>query len=319
MRAEGIWHGRWICPADLKALAILIGGAIVTLVIPRGWDPAMTRLLARLYEFTARRSVARVAARMATVLPAVNMPEAGRLASDHCLMRCEDMWGRLRGMRRFGWRPVIDVEGIERVHAALARGRGVILWSLRFSSSTAIKQAFHRAGLPLVHVSAEAHGASSRTRFGIGVIASLYCRAENPYLAERVQIPLDGSLAYLNQLRQRLRDNACVSIFGEYQGKQNVEVEILGVRSHFALGAPSLAWLENSALFTAYAVRLGPCRYRVVIDEEVPLQREVPRKRFAARALAEYGKRLERLILAHPADWQGWPDRRFNVEQQQRL
>jgi lauroyl/myristoyl acyltransferase len=182
---------------------------------------------------------------------------------------------------------------------------------MRFSSATIIKQAFFQAGLPLTHLSREQHGSPSRTRLGVKIVGPLYCRAENPYLAERVKIPLDGSLGYLNRIRSRLRENACVSIFGEHEGRQSAEVEVLGARWRLALGAPSLAWLEGSELLTVYALRTAPSRYRVVIQEPIVVDRSAPRKVFAARALAQFGERLERLIVAYPGQWQGWSYRSF--------
>jgi lauroyl/myristoyl acyltransferase len=243
---------------------------------------------------------------MERVLPAEACAGPAQLAEEYVLMRLEDMWGRVRGVRRFGWRPRVEIEGLERVRRALDRGYGVILWGMRFASATVIKQGFYQAGLPLVHLSREQHGSPSLTRLGVGFVGPLYCRAENSYLAERVQIPLDGSLGYLKHLRERLRANACVSIFGEHEGRQGAEVEVLGARWRFALGAPSLAWMEGAELLTVYPLRTGPFQYRVVVDEPIAVDRSAPRKEFARQALAEFAARLERLIIAHPAQWQGW-------------
>jgi lauroyl/myristoyl acyltransferase len=228
-------------------------------------------------------------------------------------MRLEDMWGRVRGVRRHGWNPEIQIDGIERVRKALGRGRGAILWSMRFSSTTAIKQAFFRAGLPLTHLSREQHGSPSMTRLGVRVVGPLYCRSENDYLAERVRIPLDGSLRYLQRLRERLGENACVSIFGEHAGRQAAAVEVLGERWRFALGAPSLAWLEDAELLTVYALRTAPFAYRVVIEEPIKVNRSMPRKAYAEWALGQFAGRLERLILQYPSQWQGWLYRSFDA------
>jgi lauroyl/myristoyl acyltransferase len=174
------------------------------------------------------------------------------------------------------------------------------------SSGTAMKQAFYEAGLPLVHLSREEHGCFTQTTLGVRVVAPFFCRAENPYLAERVQIPLDGSLAYLNTLRRRLQENACVSIFGEHAGRQNGTVEVLGKPWSFALGAPSLAWSEGAALFTVHALRTAPFHYRVIVDPEIPVNRSLPRKIFARQALQEFARRLQRAIERQPGDWQSW-------------
>ena len=163
----------------------------------------------------------------------------------------------------------------------------------------------------MVHLSQVDHGSSTRTTLGLRVAAPLYCRAENCYLKERVQIPLDESRHYVQTLRERLRAGNLVSIFGEHQGRQNYEARLLGTTIKLALGAPSLAWLEDAALFTVAPIRVGPFRYRIVIDEAIPVDRIQPRRLFAEQAAQEYARRLEARILQHPADWQGWLYREF--------
>ena len=302
-----------LCRQDIRRLAGLLSGSLAAAFVPQRWDPAVVRLARSVHRACFPRALDQVGEKMARVLPAGACGDCSRLAEEYATMRLEDLWGRARGVWRYGWRPAIEIEGLERVHTALKRGRGAILWSMRFSSTTVIKQAFFRAGLPLRHLSRKQHGSPSMTRLGVRVVGPLYCRAENPYVAERVQIPLDGSLGYLNRLREHLRENACISIFGEHEGRQSAEVEVLGARWRFALGAPSLAWLEGAELLTAYALRTAPFRYRVVIDEPIAVDRSTPRKVFAAQALAQFAERLERLILLHPGQWQGWMYRTFET------
>jgi lauroyl/myristoyl acyltransferase len=221
-------------------------------------------------------------------------------------MRLEDAWGRSRAVRRMAWRPRVRLEGLERLEQALLRGHGAVLWGMRLASATAIKQALYGVGRPLVHLSRAQHGSPTETRLGLGLCAPLYCRAENPYLLERVVIPMDGSPRYLQQLRRRLAENGCVSIFGEHSGRQNVVRPVLTTHLSFAVGAPSLAWSEGAALLTVSAHREAPLAYRVEIDEEIPIDPAIPRKSFAEQAVTEFARRLESKIRRHPSDWQGW-------------
>jgi predicted LPLAT superfamily acyltransferase len=177
---------------------------------------------------------------------------------------------------------------------------------MRVGSATVLKQGFHACGLPLTHLSRAEHGSGTKTRLGLGVVAPLHRRVEDAVLRERVQIPISGSLAYLRTLGDRLAANQCVSIFGEHTGRQSVTVTVLGMEHRYALGAPSLAWRENAGLVTAYALREGPFRYRVVIEEEMAVDRDVSRRCFAEQAVQAFAGRLERCILRHPADWHGW-------------
>jgi lauroyl/myristoyl acyltransferase len=243
---------------------------------------------------------------MRRALPPESVVDPDAAARVFWLMRLEDSWGRARGVRPFRWNPRLRMEGFERIEAALARGRGAIVWGMRCASATAIKQAFHQAGKPLVHLSRAQHGSPTPSRLGLSVAAPLYCRAENPYLRERVVIPLEGPPRYLQTIRQRLRENACVSIFGEHAGRQNITRPVLSTHLDFALGAPSLAWSEGAALFTVSAHREGPFSYRIEVDEEIPVEASKPRKAFAEQAVAEFARRLEEKIVRYPSDWQGW-------------
>ncbi len=291
---------------DLKSLVLLSAGSVFATALPSRWDGAVVDWLVRVHRICRAKRTKEVAALMARTLLSDPDRDWLAIADAHQRMRIEDYWGRLKGVGPYPWVPTIEMEGVEIVRNALERGRGVVLWMMRLASATAIKQSFHRSGMPLVHLSRVEHGAHTRTRLAAGAVSPLFCRAENPYLMERIKIPLNGSLAYISALRDHLRRNACVSIFGEHEGRQNIDAPFLGGRRSFAIGAPSLAWLEDSALLTAYAVRTGPFAYRVVVDEPISVDHGLTRKEYAAYAVPKFAQRLERLVEHHPADWQGW-------------
>lgn len=303
-------HSPWIQWADVRRAIVLAGGGFAANCVPQAAAPAVVRALLALYRVVLAGTVRSLESKMGRVLR-TDGPAALKAAEDHIEVRLEDMWGRLRGMRRYGWQPEIEWDGFDHLERALAEGRGVVIWSMRFSSATVIKQGFHHAGLPLVHLSRFEHGSTTKSRFGLGAVGPMYCRAENCYLKRRVVIPADGSLAYLAVLREALRAGELVSIFGEHAGRQNHRAKILGTTVELALGAPSLAWLEGVTLLTAAPLRVGPLRYRLVIDEPIPVDNGLSRRAFATLAAEEFARRLEARVLAHPADWQGWLYRAF--------
>jgi lauroyl/myristoyl acyltransferase len=277
------------------------------LVLPRRADPGILAFWLRLYRRLGAATLERLAARMERHLPSPWTGEpCARLAERYVEGRIEDMWGRVRGLRREHYAPAIEVEGIEHVRAALARGRGCVVWCMRLGSATAIKRGFREQGLPLVHLSRAEHGSTTTTRLGVGVVAPLFRRVEDSALAERVQIPLGESLAYLRVLEDRLAANRCISIFGEHKGRQSVEAGVLGIPRRFALGAPSIAWRAGSGLVTVYALRESAFRHRVVVEEELPVDRAMPRREFAELAVHWFARRLEAAVSRHPADWHGW-------------
>ncbi len=231
------------------------------------------------------------------------------LARQHYRMRFESGWGRIRGMHAAGWSPEVSIEGLERIQQGLSEGRGVILWRMAFGSGPALMHACRCAGLPLVHLSRAGHGSTQPSRLGLQTVCRLWQRAENQRLEERVVIPVDGSLGYVRVLVDRLAANQLLSIVGEHAGRVNVRAKLLGVEREFATGAPALAWEYNSTLLTLYTVREAPCRFRVVIDPPIGLDRGLGRREAVRQAVEEYAHRLEQRMREHPADWRGWGTR----------
>jgi hypothetical protein len=304
-RKEGLF--RW---SDVTRLAKLLTGGLVAALIPNRYDESAAEILLHFYPASRPVKIAKLATAMANALSARRNGDWQALAEEHVRMAVEDSWGRFRGIGRPGrWCPTIEFSGEPHVRDALEPGRGAVIWCMRFSSDTVLKQAFHKVGLPLVHLSLAEHGAwGSRTKLGTSVISPLFTRAEKPYLADRVIIPLSSSLRYLQTLREYLRRNACVSVFGDRTGMQRLEVPFLTGRRKFATGAPSLAWVETCALLSAYVIRTGGFQYRVVIEEPIPVDRSLSRKKFLKRAVGEFARRMEQLVERYPADWQEWAD-----------
>jgi len=92
----------------------------------------------------------------------------------------------LRNLFRHDWQPQVSIRAVSHVEAALAAGRGAILWISRFAFADTIgKFGLHKAGYPLVHLSRSVHG-SSVTRFG-------QCWLNPSTSASRIAISLSGS------------------------------------------------------------------------------------------------------------------------------
>jgi len=59
----------------------------------------------------------------------------------------------------------------------------------------------------------------------------------------------------------------------------------------------------GSALLPLHAVREGPLTYRIVIDEEIDVDRNLDKSSYIDRAVREFAGRLEQRVLEHPSDW----------------
>ena len=55
-----------------------------------------------------------------------------------------------------------------------------------------------------------------------------------------------------------------------------------------------------------YSVREGTGRYRIVIDEPIPVDRQLDRKVYVEKAVHEFSRRMQVAIERHPGSWKGW-------------
>lgn len=223
-------------------------------------------------------------------------------------MGLESAWGRVRCLRRRGWRPELQIDGMERLETARSGGAGTILWRMSFGSSLIVKIGLRRAGVPLVHLSMEQHGAQSDAWIARHILCPLYARSENWYLAERVVIPWEGgTTGVMRVLLNRLRnENAVVSIVGDNTGTQNITTPFLDGQAKFAIGAPALAWKAGASLLPVYSVRQAANRYRVVIEEPIAQDRTLDRKEFVRRSVGEFSQRMQDAIARYPGSWARW-------------
>lgn len=295
---------------DLLRLAGMCGGYVATALLPARFDGWVVDRLAALFRRLQAGRVKRLALEMRRLLGSAGADEDfHESAREHYDLRVENDWGTLRGLNRREWPSAVRLEGLERLHSALADGRGAILWQMFFGPNVVPKVACWRNAIPLTHLSRAQHGVRVPNWFTLHSLAPLLRRCEDRYLAERIVIPRDGSLGYMKLLLGRLEENATLSIYAEHTGRQNVATRFFGERAEFATGAPSLAWKMGSALLPVYVVREGRFRYRVVIDEPIEVDRSLERKEFARGAIEDFSGRLERTITEYPADWMGWVHR----------
>ncbi len=300
-------------PEDRKVLRRLVGGYLLTTLLPRRLDswlvPKLIRMKVPATRFEPWPGMTEVERRMRFVLephrPALDFRA---LAAHFDEMRVELDWLRARSLHLRGPHVDTTVEGREQLPGlgeSPRAGEGVVLWGMSFCGTLVVKTALSRAGIPLVHLSGVGHGGSfPPTRFGLRIVSPLYCRAENRFLAERVLIPVDGSLGYLRTLIDRLERGHVVYLAGERRAtRRNTRVPCLGRPTEFARGAPGLAYRTGSPLLPVTVYRTGVLSYRVVIEEPVDVDRSLPRDEFIHEAIVQFAERVGRNVLEHPSDW----------------
>jgi lauroyl/myristoyl acyltransferase len=296
---------------DLKRVAVLCTGYLIPGLLPASLQRRIGALAAPAFLRWRPSRIRRVASRMQAVLgspPGDASFES--LARTYCEGVLQDQWLRLCALHGARLPVNTTVDGLEALHAALAQGRGVILWGMSFCGTLLAKVALHRAGVRLVHLSNAEHGVPSpATRVGLRLAGPLYCIPENRYIGRRVIIPADGPLlGSMKALQASLERNECVWIAGERVARrQNVEADLFGRRIRFAPGAAALAWAQEATLLSVYAVRDYPFGYRVVIEPPILAGRGLAKREFVHAAVQEFARRIGRHVLERPADWD-WDD-----------
>jgi lauroyl/myristoyl acyltransferase len=281
---------------------------IAALVDLRHW-PTICRFFARVSPVgRRRRSSIRAGLREAFAGDAsVDGPAIDRIGEEIEAQRFELDLQILRGLLRRNWRPKVRLEGADRLAAAVADGRGAILWIGKSAfSDTIAKIGLAAAGYPPVHLSQTNHGIS-HSRFAQRWLNPLQRRVEDRYLAERVILNDAAPSGALRRLQRVLARNGIVSIAVEPWGSHAADVRVLGGRLRIATGAPSLAWKTGAKLMPVFVAREADGGFRVLVDEPLSIGRGQSKQDAQRIGVAEYASRLERILRAAPAEWRDWP------------
>lgn len=283
---------------------------------PLGFEPilrlaasAVAALAARVSVAKRRRTEAALAACFGDSLSATERGSVTRSTFDafwkdvFALARRRGTAARLRRA---------EVDGLHHLEAALARGRGAILWeSSGFGSRNLAKQVLAARGVELVQVHAEAHLAGfgdyrRSTWFRRTVAKPFFDRLTGSFAAAIVDLTPDGSLAFTRALARHLAANrvVCVAFDGSL-GHGWVTVPFLGATRRFATGTVHLAALTGAPLLPLLGViDTAP---RVVIHEPIPVESAGDRDRLALATVMRYANLLEEWIRQHPGQYRGWP------------
>jgi lauroyl/myristoyl acyltransferase len=289
-------------------VGVLIGAPVFTLpawVLPERHWPALARALSPMAIGDLTKDAAATEAAIAKTL-------GGRLPDTAAKAILRDMGAEgiftffqvLKCYRPDGWEPAVRISGFEHVHAALAQGRGAVLWvSHAFHGHLAAKIGLRRAGIEVVHLSTPAHGFST-TKFGIRHLNRMQTRIEDRYIAERVLLPLQGQNAALQTLVKRLKANKVVSITGQRGTGRTVDARFLDGTLPLAPGAPTLAQITGARLLPVFAFRAEDGVVEVTVEPEIAL--EGARDDAVAAAAQAFAARSAPYVLRAPGQWLSW-------------
>lgn len=306
---------RVIRVADLQHLALTALYRLATILLPpRRWhavSDAMPRLRRGLRKYRVRQLCERFSAvyghdvAPGTVRSCYRDRET-KIERKRLYVVAERWSGR--------WRPNIALEGIDDVAAALARGKGVILWFDDFIDHNVVaKKGLYEAGYPIHYLSSMFHG-SSASAFGRLYLNPIQVAVESSYLRERLVLgesDLGGrsELACTRRMVEILGGNGIVGIANILtSGSRLVEVPFgASARLTMPTGPANLALQRGAALFPVATIETGPlASYSVIIGPELVLDASKGKDAALADAATQYAERLLPLVKAYPDQWLGW-------------
>jgi lauroyl/myristoyl acyltransferase len=301
-----------IAHRDLNILFSLLGLAPVALIVSERRWPSLCSALARftLLGRVGRRRRKSIQGRLRTAFPH-NNASFDALCREFEAHQLELRLQILRNVFQHSWQPQINIQGVSHLEAALAAGRGAILWISRFAFTDTIwKFGLHNAGYPTVHLAKSMHGFSP-TKFGQRWLNPIYLGFENRFLGERVVIHEHTSTVALRRLCTVLANNGVVSITVYSWGAQAVEAPFLGSRIRIGTGAPGLAWKTGAPLLPVFAIRNAETgRFDLLIDEPLQINQTAPKSEAEKSIVTQYLTRLEPHVVANPGQWLEWPSLR---------
>lgn len=285
---------------DLLDAAILIGLTPAAWLLPEGAWPRLARLLASLHLAARGSGAADLAGHPA--LDATGFSLAGLERSALAGMY-EETLQMLREHRPGGWAGSIRLRGGEHVEAALAKGRGVVLWTASCTyGELIVKKALHAAGHPIMNLRTHVHPYSG-TRFGQAILNRVRTSIEDRFLFGSAWLYPGSPTAALGELRARLRQNGVVSIAAIGAGDNPCRLPCLGGTLKLALGGPMLALLAKAPLLPVFAAPEQRGGYEVEIQGALEPAGCGSREE---RLAAAFVPRLEAFVARHPTVWRGW-------------
>jgi lauroyl/myristoyl acyltransferase len=210
------------------------------------------------------------------------------------------------GWRLGGWRPAMRLEGEEHLKAALAQGKGAILWLAPFVfNSGPTKIAIHERGYRVSHLSSPKHG-YSETKFGVGYLNKVRCIPEDRCIAQRVVFDRHAPSTAMRRLMRALKAGEVVSIVAaSTEGSDMIKASIFGGRLPVAVGAPRLAGLTGAPILPVFTVRDAGV-FRIVIEEPIPMPAQGGTDERCIAAAAEFLRRSEPWVRRFPGQWRAW-------------
>ncbi len=183
--------------------------------------------------------------------------------------------------------PDVAIEGAEQLHAALAAGRGVLLWSAHLGNWELAAAALARAGFPVAAL-ARPHADPATDRFLAGRRAAAGVRVV-------------GRCPGAHGARSVLRARGLLALLGDrrFEGRGRA-VPFFGRPARLPAAPLALARRTGALVVPGFVVRIAPGRYRIQLE---PALDDEATRQGGDGALAALAAALERHVRRDPTQW----------------
>lgn len=201
---------------------------------------------------------------------------------------------RLNSQNKSKW---IEKEmGEEHLKKALERGKGVICVTPHLGNWELGGYVLAQKGYPIhiLTLKEESQFLSryeKRLRQMVGIHTIMIDPTERPNLA-------------ILEIAKCLRRNEIVAMVADrtYNG-QAIEVDFFEQPTQFPTGAIHLALETGAAVIPVFVIQNKKLKYLGIIDEPIPLKRNIDKNEAIRQGVQEMAKRFERVICRYPDQW----------------
>jgi lauroyl/myristoyl acyltransferase len=192
---------------------------------------------------------------------------------------------------------VFAIEGKEHLDAALARGKGVLLFQAHFGAFQMTMPAIGYSGYTMNQISASAavwkeEGASAPQKRMVDI------KAKYEYTLPVKHISITSSL---RPVFHALKRNEIVGITVDGGGgKKTMPLRFLGRESVFQTGAVDLAISTGAAIVPAFVTTEPGLHHRLVLHEQLPIDEGMGKNENRRAVLQAFASLLESYVLRYP-------------------
>ncbi|MGI9491801.1 MAG: lysophospholipid acyltransferase family protein [Geminicoccaceae bacterium] len=198
------------------------------------------------------------------------------------------------------WQPRPDLIGREHLDAALAMGRGAILFTANFAYQDLMaKAAFAGAGYQINHLARDGHG-FVESKLSRWLLNPIYTAIEQRFLKERLVFSGNRTKKVNAIIKAKLRDNQPVMVLVTPLGRRITTMPFLHGQIRIATGALNFACETGAPVLPVFTVRKPDGVIETVVEPALERPRYQSRSETIEAMLQDYVPRLEMYVAQYP-------------------